>query len=350
MAELYEIELRGSSRQRGLQHGRQLTTSIQRAVDFYRAFFKEHIGLDTATIRQRAAHFIEPTAQISPLLMDEYEGIAEGSGQSLEDIFALSARYEITFEAVALGECSNLFVGPQRSRDGHVLLGQNWDWRPEVMDFRAVFTARCDDLPDHIMVTECGQPGKYGLNASGLGIAEAGLNCRSKASIGPHLFVAIGRAILACDTLDAAAAIIEQFPPYATVNFLLADEQGQAVNFEATPVGIFRKDLPTEQIFWHTNHCLQADEPTDFENSLARGHRWTELTSTPDTVTPQMAQAWLADRGLQQHNICQLPDPALAATPTWLQTLCSIVMDLNQRTLWVSDGPSCQFPYREYQL
>ena len=99
---LHVVELRGNSRQRGLQHGRQLRDPIQAAVDFYRHFFREHLGMSAEGMARRASAFLEPTAQLNPLLMDEYEGIAEGSGQRLEDILALTARYEITFEQVAL--------------------------------------------------------------------------------------------------------------------------------------------------------------------------------------------------------------------------------------------------------
>ena len=80
MADLYIIELTGDSRARGIQHGSQLRGPIQKAVDFYRAFFAKHVGLDAADMRRKASRFIEPTSRAFPELMAEYEGIAEGSG------------------------------------------------------------------------------------------------------------------------------------------------------------------------------------------------------------------------------------------------------------------------------
>ena len=347
MSKLHFIELKGSSRERGQQHGRLLKVPIARAVEFYRWFFRRHLGLEPEALRQRAAAFIEPTHRASPLLLDEYEGIAEGSGQILEDILVLSARYEITFETVALGDCSNLFVGPERSQSGNTLLGQSWDWRPEVMDFRAVFVARCDDVPDHIMVTECGQPGKYGFNEHGLGLVAAGLRCRQKASIGDQLFVVLGREILAQETLAQACEVMTEFAPLATVNVLVADDRGRAVNFECAPGRIVRADLEPGQVYWHTNHCLHEDEPCSFENSRIRGLRWAQLTTRPSPVAPETVQAWLADRSDGGNSICQHADPSQADTASWLQTLCSIVMDLGHQTLWVSDGPSSQTGYEE---
>lgn len=347
---LHVVELRGNSRQRGLQHGRQLKEPIQAAVDFYRCFFREHLGMSTEGMARRASAFVGPTAELNPLLMEEYEGIAEGSGQRLEDVLALTARYEITFEQVALGDCSNLFVGPGRSRNGNTLLGQSWDWRPEVLDFRAVLISRCDDQPDHVMVTECGQPGKYGFNQEGLGVVSAGLRCREKAATGRQLFTVLGRTILAQTNFDAACQVLEENAPLATVNVLVADEEGRGADFEATPGGIRRHDLGSDEVYWHTNHCRHVVEPNHFENSRVRGLRWERLTAAQGPVESETVRNWLADRNDGENSISQHADPDKAHTASWLQTLCSIAMDLNQRQLWVSDGPASKSSFRKIGL
>jgi len=346
----YILELSGNSRQRGFQHGHTLKEPIQRAMDFYRGFFAKYMGLTFQELRRRAARFIEPTARMSALLMSEYEGIADGSGQTLEDIFALSGRYEITYETTRLGECSNAFVGPHQSLSGHALLGQNWDWRPEVLDFRAVLIARCDDVPDYLMVTECGQPGKYGFNEFGLGVIETGLCCTKQTSIGENLFVAVTREMLAHSTFGDARNVIYQHPPEATISFILADSQGHAINYETVPDGILERELQPTDIYWHTNHCLQGNEPCTFEDSFIRGRRWIELTASPGLVSRQTVGAWLSDSYNGYNAICKAPNPALAETTTWLQTLCSIIMDLNERTMWVTDGLSSEMPFQSISL
>jgi len=345
-APLHVFEVCGDSRQRGFEHGRAMRGPIERAVAFYRAFFERTVGLDAAAVRARAAAFIEPTHRLSPLIVDEYEGIADGSGQTLEDIVALSARYEITYEAVALGECSNVFVGPKRSRHGGVLIGQNWDWRPEVMDFRAVVVARCDDVPDHIVVTECGQPGKYGLNNSGIGLVAAGLCGEGTVGSGDNLCVAIARHVLAQVNFAEAQSTLKRSAPRATVNFLLADAGGNATDMEMASRGTRAASLAADDVYWHTNHCRQSDERCSFGNSLVRGERWAELTAGSTGIDVQALQAWLADRQNGANAICKVRDDSEADAVTWLQTLCSIVMDLDQRTMWVSDGPSCERPYQ----
>ena len=350
MTTIHVVELRGDSRQRGEQHGHLLRKPIERAVEFYFPFFARHLGLDRNEVRRRAARFIEPTSRVSAALMAEYEGIAAGSGQSLEDIFALSARYEITFEEFALGECSNIYVGRSSSATGHTLLGQSWDWRPEVMDFRAVFVARADDGPDHMMITECGQPGKYGLNQFGLGVVAAGLNCTEKASLGDQLFVALGRAALEHENLSDAVETLARFATRSTVNILIAEAGGVGVDFEYTPQTVGRRDLAPDEVYWHTNHCREVDQPCTFENSLLRGQRWAVLSRAPGPIDRATVQAWLADRQSGGNSICQLHNPQQADSPLRIQTLSSVVLDLGARTMWASDGPSCDSPYQPFTL
>jgi isopenicillin-N N-acyltransferase-like protein len=347
---LYCVEVRGDSRARGVQHGRLLKHPIAAALDFYRAHFKRFLDLDPAEIRRRAARFIAPTAQLSARLMAEYEGIAEGAGQALEDILALSGRYEITYDRLRLGECSNVFAGSRRTHEGRPLLGMNWDWRPETLDFRAVITARCDDGPDHIVVTECGQPGKYGVNAHGLAVVSSGLVSEGKCGDGRQLFVAVIREMLAQRTLVDAHAVLHRSPPEATISFFVADDTGHGFNTEATKRGLVERRFDPDTVAWHTNHCLLTDEPCSFDDSRIRAERWRTLTSAPQPVTRAAFAGWLADTANGVNAICKAADPAARHLVTWLQTICSIVIDPVERRLWVSDGLSSEQPLQEFHL
>ena len=54
-----------------------------------------------------------------------------------------------------------------------------------------------------------------------------------------------------------------------------------------------------------------------------------------------------ADRTLSE--ILQLRKPNKSAgKATWLQTLCSTVLDANAREIWVSDGPAFEQPYERF--
>ncbi|MBI3292032.1 MAG: hypothetical protein HYZ73_04395, partial [Elusimicrobia bacterium] len=114
--------------------------------------------------------------------------------------------------------------------------------------------------------------------------------------------------------------------------------------------GLFEQALGPDAVYWHTNHCRIVDEPCGFENSLIRGRRWAELTADPGPITRETVGGWLADTDNGADAICRAPDLALAGTTTCLTTLCSIVMDLNERAMWVSDGLASVQPYRRFAL
>ena len=66
-------------------------------------------------------------------------GVADGSGFAPDDIAALQVRYEILYYQFghnALSEdvdgCTAFAVLPEASTNGHLLVGQNWDWIPQV--------------------------------------------------------------------------------------------------------------------------------------------------------------------------------------------------------------------------
>ena len=347
---LHVIEVRGDSRQRGVQHGEQLREPIARAVAFYEGFYRRYLEIGLDEMRRRASAYIDATAEMSPQLAQEFEGIAEGSGRSLETIYALAARYEITFEKVQLGECSNVFVGAGRTNAGRALLGMNWEWRPEVLDFRAIITGRCDDGPDYLVVTECGTPGKFGLNEHGVVAIESGLNCTRPHSTGRQVFANVIRHALAQETLAAARAVLRDHPPEATVSYFLADADGQGVNVECAPAGLDERQLQPDEIYWHTNHCRLSDEPTTFEDSVLRGERWQQLLAPGDPIAWQTVGGWLADTENGANAICKAPQQELANLATYLQTLASIVLDPGERTMWVSDGMSSRQPYRRFGL
>ena len=79
---------------------------------------------------------------------------------------------------------------------------------------------------------------------------------------------------------------------------------------------------------------------------MIRGRRWEELIDGSLPVTVPLLGRWLADSANGYNSICRAPDPERAQTPTFLQTLCSIVLDLTTREMWISDGLSSQMPYQ----
>src|SRR2546428_14088136 len=106
-------------------------------------------------------------------------GAAEGSRLPLDDISVLNARYELIYSQyssinqektahVPAGGCTAFAVTPDVSVDGHLWLGQNWDWVPQV---RGVgLRARQPDGFPVAAFTEGGVVGgELGVHFAGLG-------------------------------------------------------------------------------------------------------------------------------------------------------------------------------------
>ena len=170
----------------------------------------------------------------------------------------------------------------------------------------------------------------------------AGLDCTARHATGEHLYVGLKRTALQCESIEEAQAMLTRNPPLATVNVIAAQAAGAGCEIEYTPSGPVRRDLAPAELYWHTNHCREADEPSGFENSLARGRRWSELTGGAGDVSPRTLESWLADRDGGER-ICQTPRSSDTRI-TSLETLSSLVLDLRARTLWATAGPSHQAP------
>ena len=86
-----------------------------------------------------------------------------------EVMFAAKAR-QVASDARRVGECSAFAVTPERSADGHTLIGQNWDWLLHAADTCVVLEVQQDEGPDFVTVVEAGLLAKTGMNSSGIGL------------------------------------------------------------------------------------------------------------------------------------------------------------------------------------
>ena len=60
------------------------------------------------------------------------DGVAEGAGANVEELYALNGRTELIYGTPrdADGGCTSIGVLDTHTASGHTLLGQNWDWHP----------------------------------------------------------------------------------------------------------------------------------------------------------------------------------------------------------------------------
>lgn len=345
------LYLSGTPYEQGLQHGQRLKDRIAQNVEVYFERFESEARLSRTEVLARAVTYGEAIASQSPDYFAGIRGVAEGSGLDFDQLLALNVRYEILYyqlSANAMGDgCTSFALLPGTSANGHLLMGQNWDWIPQVQG-AVLHTVEPDGL-EAISFTEAGiVGGKIGLNSAGLGLAVNGLHTTdddwSRLSKPFHVRC---YEILRARDLQSAAQVVTGSERACSTNFLIAQIPDRVADIEAAP-NQTRTLGPDNGFLIHTNHFLDTDalgvvEPPreEWSSTHHRLDRLSDLLASKHPVTMEDIQRYLRDHQTYPHSVCCHEDPDLPPGERY-RTVTSVVMDLHTRELYLSDGPPCQ--------
>jgi isopenicillin-N N-acyltransferase like protein len=353
------VELDGAPFEQGRQHGAALREQIANNVGVYYDRFLREGQLEADEVRRRASQFM-PLLETYPAYFETLRGVVETSGQELVDIAMLNMRYELLYYQYSVNPvlgpdgCTSFALLPEASANGHLLLGENWDWIPEIAG--AVLHTRADGL-ETLAFTEAGiVGGKIGMNSGRLGLAINGLLSTSDDWSRPvKPFHVRCYEVLRSRTFDAAIPIVTDQRRACSTNFVLAQSPDRAVDIEASP--------DTSCAFYgsrgslaHTNHFIDpthlgVEEPV----SERRPHSYTRLARMQSLIDARQpmsvadVQESLRDHDNYPDSVCRhynREDPPEEACVT----VVSVVMDLEDRILWITDGPPCEHVYEPYKL
>lgn len=357
--ELPQIEVSGSSYEMGMGHGRKAKHLIEETLRLYRNRFATEAQLNWDTTLQLAARISTAVAAYAPDLHREMEGIADASGSALDEIVAINSRSEILALARrapgSADECTSAVCLPEVTASGHTLLGRNWDQDLRISNNATVMAARPNEGPGFLVVTEAGVLMRDGLNDAGIGVTGNALRCEldGRDAIGMPVSV-IRRQVLKQTSLAAACGEIFKAPRSISCNHLIGAVGGEAVDLETTPEHVFWV-LPSGGLLTHANHFVssRADHlisdwgPARSPSTLYRARRVTKLLmARQPNVGVGDLQAAFRDHFGWPDAVCNHPDPTKSGPPTG--TIASIVMDLDDRRIWVAPFPVCQSAYKEY--
>lgn len=349
------LTLSGSPHAQGVAHGQALAREIRHNLDLYFRRFALEIALPADEVLRRAARYLQALEFLHPAYVAGMKGVAEGSGSSLLEITALNIRYEILYDAYGktqggIDGCTSFALTPEKT-GGPLLLGQNWDWIPEVEG--AVLLMANEDAPDVLGFTEAGIFGpKLGLNSAGLGLVINGMTSSDDDwSLLALPFHARCYDALRSETLNGAVRAIVQEPRSCSGNFMLAAAPDEAVALEVAPRA-YAPLNPEAGTLVHANHFTTAavDDPNleERQGSVTRERQLKGLLAG-GTVGIEEAQAYLRDRDNAPDALCRYPDPSKPDFETYA-TVVSVVMNLNERVLYISDGPPDRAPYQRFVL
>jgi len=352
------IRLEGSLFEQGLTHGTKLKDRIAHNLEVYFERFTTEGNISEPEVLNRAGQYLSVIESECPDYFESLRGVSEGSGFDIDRLAALNVRYEILyhqFTQYAMTDgCTAFAIAPERSANGNTWIGENWDWIPEV---KGALLHISEGDTEIACFTEAGiVGGKIGINSHGLGLAINGMISTDDnwAHLQVPFHVRCYEILRQCDVASARAVISERMRS-CSANYLIAHANGEIVNIESAPTRT-RELLPEDGFVAHTNHFVDADElgitepPSEKRPySVSRLARSNELLTGDDSISQEFIRAVLADQQGFPYSICRHTDVEDPIRGHY-QTVTSVMMDLNERAIWITDGPPDESDYREFRL
>jgi isopenicillin-N N-acyltransferase like protein len=348
------VELSGLGYDRGVQHGKALKADISAVI----RRFKE----DLRVSRKRnpdsliaeflhATNFMPAIKKWTPDLLDEVKGIADGSGQTFETIFAYQLPDEIWvyFDKEDANHCSGLGVAKTATRPAYV--AQNADlesWRQGSQTVLHILQS--ETLPEQFIFTTAGLLAANGVNNNSIGVCVNTLMQLNASPDGlPVAFVV--RGLLACRTEQSALEFIKNVKHASGQNYILGTGD-KVYDFEASATGVVRfTPVAGGSPVYHTNHPIANDsvkpwwaqrtrqmtpEERRYSNSHVRfASLETRLVKSGNDIVEQKIKETLRSRDSEWNPVCRS-----LKSGSGLFTFGSTIMTLSERpSLQVTCGP-----------
>ncbi|RDW75317.1 AAT-domain-containing protein [Coleophoma cylindrospora] len=333
------INLSGSPREIGVQHGKVLSQKIRNQIAVYTDMFLSTSGLSWSSVQTLASEYGKTVSKLTPDLYEEMLGIAEGADLDILDIVALNCRSEIALGHFSDG-CTSLGWDLRKANatgtSEAVLLAQNWDWTARVKKNLVLMSIEQQGKPKIWMVTEAGIVGKIGFNSASVGTNLNAIRAKPTDSSKLPIHVIL-RVCLESASVSAAISKIEDLGGIASsAHILIADPTGPR-SLELSPKGNVYIDPNSNGIVCHTNHFIQnryVNEPPWLAGSPIRLERAQKLTGDlatgPKAVTGDALRKHVfSDLFNAPQAICCQEDPT-RPVETRSSTLFCIVMKFQQ--------------------
>lgn len=344
----HSTEAQPGDRGRGL--GEAQADRIASNLSTYARLFEVTAGLTDADVRRFGAEAFDRIGEFAPELAEEIEGIAQGSGQSAEQIAALNARTELL--AASGRECSVIACMGTLTRSGEPIGVQTWDWHDELSDGWMHWRIDHQDGRRIETMTEAGIVAKLGVSSSGVGLL---MNILGHVQDGPPLGVPVhvlNRAVLdrSANGVDAITMLANApMSASSAVTIVAPDGDGGVVcTVELSPAGPGFVMPDMRGVLVHTNHFLE--EPGRSGDSALReapntvlrlDHARRSMARIPEgDVEPDRILATMdSHRGGGPGGICCHPSADAPFGDRWRTLVTVIVEPAQQRMTLRRNGP-----------
>lgn len=342
----------GSPRELGRQHGEQAKDHILHHLDFMCTSMKS----SRSNLQYRALHFHPLFKKHCPHLLEEIQGLAEGADITFADALATNIRTALNQKPQ--DGCTAFVVSERGTQNSEILIGQNSDMLPAMIDFGYVLHLKPNDKPQVLMWTFGGMIGYSGINDRGVCHFANDLGGGPPPCFGmPHY--PLKRLIFEHETLEDIVPLFKNVPLWANGNYVLCDGRGHILDIEATTEGPHLMTDEGSGFMVHSNHFLCSPHATNKNfrqsttDSFERLDRMTQLIQSGfGQLSTDDFKLFLRDRHGDPSGICryaQTTDP----TADWVTagiTVASIIAEPSQGQIWVAAGNHAKAPFVVYKM
>lgn len=349
------VSCSGSPIDRGSQYGKDSKDLINRLVQSHYSFYARNFHMDKDQVLREAKKYIPFIENYSPEIAEEIRGTAEGAEVSLQELVMVIAFPEMYYPRL-FQHCTAFAVGGQATVDGEIYVGQNEDEAldPWLNGECAVLVAiKRKDGPDVLTYTYAGVPSMKGMNSAGIAMCINAITCEQSELGVPSLVVT--REVLYQRTIGDAIDAIVRAPRADSLNYVIADSNGELYDIEATPKDY--DQIYSDRMIVHANHFLSQRmkiEKDMVKNSSAntyfRFNRMRRLLEAEaGKIDLKFLVSVLRDHVNYPKSICRHPSPT---DPERFQgkTLDSIIWVPAKKEAWLAKDPPCQAKFFQYGI
>ena len=344
-----EFIVSGTAREMGLQLGEQAGDLVRRFCEIALESANRMACVSIEEAYRVSAESMKHASRYAPLLMEEFEGIAEAAKVSLLDLMLTQVRNQFTDDWE--NACTSFSASREFTLDGRGLLAQTWDADPALDEVTIVLTRRPLGKPAYLSVGQAGLIGYMGLNEEGIGCAVNTLPAPSRGVGVPHYFSL--RRIFEQSTLADAVEILAEAYRAIPVNIMMTTPEGP-VNIEATPDEVYL--LRHAHYLVHTNHCLHKDlVPWNehFDELCQSYSRLPRMRNLVEASNGRIGLGAIAEM-FQDHDnfpgsICRHANPE-DSVHGFIETVFAMIIEPEEGLLHICRGTPCSAPFETYRI
>jgi hypothetical protein len=265
--------------ERGYQHGVALEFPIKKAIRQFKGWIRSNVGLDDPEgmiydFALNTPYFHSVQADV-PDLFEEMQGVAEGAGVDLDQLFVYQSFDEFfifllhsgTLDIGTTGHCTTAGIYARPDKPNYV--GHNNDIPTYHEELVTVLHIKYPNSDLEILQSAfAGQIAQNGVNNRGVAV---GINTLANLPGGDGLPVSFNvRRILESGNVDQAVDYLQQARFAQAMNYTIGDRE-KVVCVETWQDYAIVLNNYDDGYAVHTNHCLMNDAPKTFEMTAETG-------------------------------------------------------------------------------